>query len=206
MIAIIDYGMGNLFSVYKQFLVLDEKVVITSDPDVLVKADKLVLPGVGHFAEATKNLKSLGLWESIKFQVLIQKKPILGICLGMQLFYSGSQEGGGKGFDWIEGEVQKFHSGDIRLKVPHMGWNNVICTDDSALLQGIEAHDRFYFLHSYYVEVSMDSRSDKVFGTTKYINPFVSVIEKGNIYGVQFHPEKSHTAGLKLLKNFVYNV
>ncbi len=152
MIALIDYKAGNLNSVAKAFEKIGAKNFITQDPKDLQKADKLLLPGVGSFKEAMKNLKELGFIEALKEQVLVQKKPILGICLGMQLFLERGYEGGVcEGLGFIEGEVVKFEE-DLNLKIPHMGWNELEILKQDPLYQGIEDKSDFYFVHSFYVK------------------------------------------------------
>ena len=199
MIVIIDYGMGNLHSVYKAFKRLNANVVASSFPDDIEKADRLVLPGVGHFKKGMKTLNKLGLIETLNKAVLKKKIPLLGICLGMELLTEFSEEGNSKGLAWIDAKTLKF---DMKngFKIPHMGWNSVKVSKKNPIFSGINPEEQFYFAHSYYV-----STKDKsiISSTTKYGVEFVSSINKDNIYGTQFHPEKSHANGLMLLKNFV---
>ncbi|EAI5931825.1 imidazole glycerol phosphate synthase subunit HisH [Campylobacter coli] len=199
MIAVIDYKAGNLNSVTKAFEKIGAKNFIVQDPKDLQKAEKFLLPGVGSFKEAVKNLKELAFVEVLQEQVLVQKKPILGICLGMQLFLEKGYEGGEcDGLGFIEGEVIKFKE-DSGLKIPHMGWNELEILKRNPLYEGIENKSDFYFVHSYYVNCKDEFISTK----TEYGYKFVSSMQKDNIFGVQFHPEKSQNLGLKLLENFV---
>lgn len=199
MIALIDYKAGNLNSVAKAFEKIGAKNFIAQDPKDLQKADKLLLPGVGSFKEAMKNLKELGFIEALKDQILVQKKPILGICLGMQLFLEKGYEGGVcEGLGFIEGEVVKFEE-DLNLKIPHMGWNELEILKQEPLYQGIENKSDFYFVHSFYVRCKDEFVSAKV----QYGHKFVASLQKDHIFATQFHPEKSQSLGLKLLENFV---
>ncbi len=198
MIAIIDYGMGNLASVKNAFLKLGYEAYTTSRPDEILAAEKVVLPGVGAFADAIQNLRDLGI-DSAIHEVVDRETPLLGICLGMQLLFSESDENGiYQGLDIIKGRVEKFDlpSG---LKVPHMGWNQIKINPDSNLLSQIPAESYFYFVHSYYVVPEDEA---VVAARTDYGINFVSAVEKGRLFATQFHPEKSSERGLKILKNF----
>jgi len=200
-IAIINYGMGNLHSVYKKLSQFDVHPLIASNADQISTADKIVLPGVGHFGKAIANLKNLGIYDDLNEAVLVKKKPILGICLGMQLMTNGSEEGDTAGFGWIDECVVKFKIKDrIRYKVPQTGWNTVKICKESALFKNIADQSEFYFLHSYHYQVSASKDS---LAKTEYEYEFVSAVERENIFGTQFHPEKSHDAGSNLLKNFI---
>lgn len=197
MIAIIDYGMGNLRSVQKALETTGAFTIITQDADDLKKAERIVLPGVGAMAPAMARLKDLGLIKSIH-EAIADKKPFLGICLGFQLLFDSSDEGGHvQGLGLIPGSVRRFQQG----KIPHMGWNQLNQKNASSrLFSGIENHTHVYFCHSYYAapkEVRISTT------TTDYGIEFTSSIEQDPIYGVQFHPEKSQAVGLKILKNFV---
>ena len=201
MIRIIDYGMGNLGSVANMIKKVGGKSLITSNKDKIKKAKKILLPGVGAFDNAVKNLKDLDLWDLIKEKVLVEKVPIMGICLGMQLLTKGSQEGNLEGFGFINAYTKKFTFEDNKLKVPHMGWNTVKIQKKSRLFEGMETQEnRFYFVHSYYVDCF---DKEDILTTTFYGIEFVSSFERENIIGCQFHPEKSHRFGMQLLKNFV---
>lgn len=200
-IAIIDYGMGNLNSVRKKLLSLKADVIITSDKNEILAADKIILPGVGHFGKAMENLKSLGLIDTLNEAVLIQKKPILGICLGMQLMAKKSAEGDVEGLGWIDSEVVRLEVTDtLKYKIPHISWNQIQISKESKLMEGMDNGTEFYFVHSYHVKLKNISEQ---INTTEYQQTFTSAFEKENIYGVQYHPEKSHDAGLNLLSNFL---
>jgi imidazole glycerol-phosphate synthase subunit HisH len=198
MIHIVDYQMGNLRSVQKAFERIGIPSKITSDPGEVLKADKLVLPGVGHFSRAMGILQSTGLAEALNQAVMVQKTPILGICLGMQLMTDFSQEGDVAGLGLVDAETIKFHH-LAGLKIPHMGWNTVRAEKSSRMYDGISESDPFYFVHSYFVKCN-DPR-DRLF-VTSYGDRFDSGFHKDHIVGVQFHPEKSHKPGLQLLTNF----
>ena len=194
MISVIDYGVGNLFSMTNALRKTGSKVDVVKDPDEILASDGLVLPGVGNFGAAALNLTPIadavhGAAES--------GVPILGSCLGMQLLFEGSEEGEGEGLGLLNGWVRGFQ-GD--LKTPHMGWNNIKFTRNSPLLDGIPNGGYFYFVHSYYPD---PENSDDTLAETVYGNSFTSLVERGNIYGAQFHPEKSGEQGATLLSNFV---
>lgn len=197
MIAVIDYGMGNLRSVQKALEKVGAQAVITDKADVILNAKKVVLPGVGAMAPAMDRLKSLGLIDPLT-KTVKEKKPFLGICLGYQLLFEQSDEGGLiKGLGLLKGQVKRFES----LKVPHMGWNQLMLKQKNCqLFSGLENNSETYFCHSYYV-VPQDKEA--IATTTEYGITFASSICSGNIFGVQFHPEKSQMTGLKLLENFV---
>lgn len=196
-IAIIDYGMGNLRSVQKAFEKINIDSVITSNIQEIQNADKIVLPGVGAFKDAMKNLNALGLIDILHQEVIVNKKHFLGICLGMQLLGETSEEfGEAKGLGWVTAEVLKFPS--TTLKIPHVGWNNVHYPIDSKLFKDVPNNIDFYFVHSYYFQ----EQEVCITSSCEYILNFTCAIEKDNIFAVQFHPEKSQTYGLKLLKNF----
>ncbi len=201
-VAIIDYGLGNLRSVSKAIEKTGAKVEVTNNPEKIAKSKAVILPGVGSFYKGIENLESLGILSSI-FDAIKESKPFLGICLGMQLLFSESEEHGiSKGLNIIKGKVKKFEG---NIKVPHMGWNTVKFKVQNEkfkmkILKNIPDESYFYFVHSYYVEPEKD---DIVIATTEYGRDFVSAINKDNIWGVQFHPEKSGQLGLNLLRNFV---
>lgn len=198
---IVDYGMGNLHSVKKKLHRIGVKADISNNPEIIKKATKLFLPGVGHFSKAIQNLKELGLFEVLNEAVMVKKTPILGICLGLQLMAKHSEEGDEYGFGWFDAEVVKFTIKDqLKYKVPHMGWNQVAPKKSSILFDGISEAQDFYFVHSYHVKSNNPS---EILSFTDYEYPFVSALEKENIFGVQFHPEKSHDAGEKMLSNFL---
>lgn len=200
MVTVIDYGMGNVRSVSKALERVGGKIKVTSDKEIIKNAGSLVLPGVGAFSQAMKNLTSLGLLSLIR-QKIEEGKPFLGICLGLQLLFTESEEGKCRGLNIIPGKVKKF-SLEQPLKVPHMGWNTVKKVRDSncKILEDITDGSYFYFAHSYYVE----PRDERVIlARTEYELKFTSAICKDNIIGVQFHPEKSADIGLELLRNFI---
>ena len=197
MIHIVNYGLGNLASIQNMLKKVGVNSIITSDPAQLLKAEKLILPGVGAFDEGMSNLKKFGISEILNQKVLIEKKGILGICLGMQLMTNGSEEGSLPGLGWIDGRTVRFSNTNI--KVPHMGWNIVKPNFQSSLFPDTTAELRFYHVHSYYVKLNEHSLE---VGSTTYEREFTSAFQKDNIWGVQFHPEKSHRFGMDLLRNF----
>lgn len=200
-VAIIDYQMGNVFSVEKLVKRLGYEVSVTSDKNMILNSDKLIMPGVGHFGKAMNILNSTGIIDSLNEAVLIKKTPILGICLGMQLLVNRSEEGDSSGLGWIDGEIVKFRVKDnIKFKVPHTGWNNALVRKESKLMNNINSDAEFYFVHSYHFT---NGRKEDILAETNYEETFASAIEKDNIFGVQFHPEKSHDSGAQLIKNFI---
>jgi glutamine amidotransferase len=201
-IVIVDYGMGNIHSVVKKIKKLNGSVTVSSSPIEILESDKIILAGVGHFQKAMENLEQLKLIDVLDQVAFHQKKPILGICLGMQLMSKTSEEGTGvNGLGWVEASVKKIKVDDtIKYKVPHMGWNKITIKKKSTLMKGVCNDDKFYFAHSYYMDVQ---NTNLILNETEYSFKFVSAIEQGNIYGVQYHPEKSHDAGAILLSNFV---
>ncbi len=201
MVIIVDYGMGNLGSIANMIKKVGHKSIITSDVQKIKNATKLILPGVGAFDNGMRHLKDSGLIEVLNHKVLIEKIPILGICLGMQLMTNSSEEGTIAGLGWIDAQARKFVSDE--LKVPHMGWNVVKHKKSSKLFDELKTEKRFYFVHSYYV--SCNSKDD-ILTTTPYGHDFISSYEKDNVIGVQFHPEKSHKFGMNLMRNFLEKV
>jgi glutamine amidotransferase len=200
MIAIVDYGTGNLCSILNMLKKVGAKGVISSDAVELRNADKLILPGVGAFDNAMGNLEKLGLIPILNELVVKGRKPILGICLGMQLLTHTSEEGKLPGLGWIDADTVRFRFDDRnRLKIPHMGWNTIEQVKKSPLLDDADAEPRFYFVHSYHV---VCRKEEDVLTKTTYGYDFISSVVKNNIAGVQFHPEKSHKFGMKLLSNF----
>ncbi len=199
MIAIIDYGVGNLFSLCSSFKAIGADIVVSGDEKVIRKADKLILPGVGAFEDAAKKLKDLGLDTVIKEEAA-NGKPLMGICLGMQMLFEKSFEyGEHKGLGLLKGEVIGM-SNTIpeKLKIPHIGWNALHFTKDSPLFKYIKDGDCVYFVHSYYANDCADS----LIATAEYGKELTAAIAKGNVFGCQFHPEKSGEVGLKILKAF----
>lgn len=204
MVVIIDYGMGNAGSILNRLRRMGVEAIISSKAEDLKKATKLILPGVGFFATGMENLRKYDLLSILEEKVIEEKIPILGICLGMQLLTSSSEEGNAAGLQWVDAETRKFDFGeDTRMKIPHMGWNSIEIKRESPLVDGLPADDRYYFVHSYHV---CCNDADNVIATTRYGFDFTSVVQKENIYGTQFHPEKSHKAGITLLKNFIMRV
>jgi len=196
MIHLIDYGMGNLRSIGKAFEYLGQKVKYISSSGEVRKADILVLPGVGSFGKAVENLEGQGIIDSIKESIFSKKRPFLGICLGLQLLFKGSEESPEKsGFAFFKSRVKRFGK---RLITPHMGWNKVFYKKETGIFKGISEGNFFYFCHSYYAPLVSST-----VGYTIYGGKFSSVIEKDNMVMVQFHPEKSQKLGLKFLKNFI---
>ena len=207
-IAIIDYESGNLKSVSKAVELASNNILNKSDVKIINSAnelknfDKIVLPGQGSFKQCYQSFLSIdGIVDELNSAVLEKQKPILGICVGMQLFSSfGEEDGGSKGFDWIKGKVNKINLIDKNLKLPHMGWNNISINQKSKLFSGIENESHFYFVHSFAFDVENEQF---ISATTNYSTEIVSAIEKDNIFGTQFHPEKSQANGIKMLENFI---
>jgi len=207
-IAIIDYGSGNLRSAAKALEAANEsvnansKIVITSDPEVIKKSNKIILPGQGSFRDCYLGIKKInGLVDTLNDFVLVQKKPIFGICVGMQLFAkTGYESEETKGFGWIDGVVKKINNINKTLKLPHMGWNQIEFKKDFLLFSGIENKSHMYFVHSYEF---LTKQKDCIVATTNYGNSIIVAVAKDNIFGTQFHPEKSQKNGLKLLENFL---
>ena len=200
-IVVIDYGLGNLASVYNALKILGSEPKISDSPDDVKKAVKIILPGVGAFRDCLNGLKKRNLIDALK-SALASGKVYLGICLGLQILFEASEEGNIKGLGVLKGKVKRFREED-KIKVPQIGWNKVdyrLKTEGCRLLDGIEDNSHFYFDHSYYVD---PSDKDIVAATTDYGKDFTSMIRKDNIYGVQFHPERSQKMGLKMLENFI---
>ncbi|MFZ5951428.1 MAG: imidazole glycerol phosphate synthase subunit HisH [Candidatus Rifleibacteriota bacterium] len=198
-----NYGLGNLKSIENIINHIGGKCLISSSPEMISHAEKLILPGVGAFDSGMKLLKEKGLIEPLNYAVNQNKTPTLGICLGMQLMLERSEEGNLPGLGWIKGEVKKFNFDcmDVDLKIPHMGWNKIQVVRPNPIIESNKSY-RFYFTHSYHVECEPEI----VVATTNYGKDFVSIFADQNIWGVQFHPEKSHKFGMDLFKNFLkYN-
>ncbi|MGP2656559.1 imidazole glycerol phosphate synthase subunit HisH [Malaciobacter sp. WC5094] len=199
MIGIIDYNMGNLASVYNACHLIDAKASIVKDPNELKNFDRVILPGVGAFADAMQHLNETGMKEAI-YEFSKTGKPMIGICLGMQLLFESSQEfGHTQGLGLIDGEVVKFDKSKMHedIKIPHMGWNTIINKQHS-LFEGLE-NPYLYFVHSYHAQ----TKEENIIGKTVYGYEFVSAVNKDNVYGFQPHPEKSHDNGIKILENFI---
>lgn len=198
MIAIIDYDAGNLKSVEKALIHLGEEVVITRDKEILLQADKVILPGVGSFGDAMGKLNQYGLVDIIK-QIVSNKTPLLGICLGLQLLFESSEESVGvTGLSILKGKIVRIPDKD-KLKIPHMGWNSLSIRKESRLFQGIEEQSYVYFVHSYYLEAA---NKEEVAAKTEYGLGIDAAVETDHVFACQFHPEKSGETGLKILKNF----
>lgn len=203
MIVIVNYGLGNLNSISNMLLKIGVKNKISSSYTDILNSEKLILPGVGAYDAGIRNIRKNNLYDLLNEVVLIHKKPILGICLGMQLFGNYSEEGKEHGFGWIDFYCKKFEFKDEKIiKIPHVGWNYVKIVRNNNLIYNTDEKNRFYFVHSYH---AVCENYDNVIMETEYGYKFASAVKKDNIYGVQFHPEKSHRFGLQLLKNFVEN-
>lgn len=202
MIVIIDYNTGNLNSIKNILKKIGVDSLITNDPVKIANATKLILPGVGHFDYGMRNLQSLDLIDVLNKKVMVEKVPILGICLGVQLFTMGSDEGSEPGLGWIDGYTRAFDKSklDSRLKIPHMGWSDVRFKPASKLFAGFSETPRFYFVHSYHL-TCQNPADELVYSTHGY--EFVAGFEHENIAGVQFHPEKSHRFGIQVFMNFI---
>lgn len=202
MVVIVDYGLGNLGSIKNMLQFIGFDAVISSDKEQISAASRLILPGVGSFDQGMINLHEKGIIPVLNQRVLVDRVPILGICLGMQLFGLKSEEGNLPGLSWIEQESKKFRPDNHQVfPVPHLGWEYVSDTKNpSALLNGLNGETKFYFAHSYYVNCK---NREEVILEANYIHSFDASVQKGNIAGVQFHPEKSHKYGMQLLTNFV---
>jgi len=207
-IAIIDYGSGNLKSAAKALEVassnlnIDSKIVVTSDPKIIKESKKIILPGQGSFRDCYLGIKKIpGLEDMLNEFVLVKKKPIFGICVGMQLFANiGYESQETKGFGWIDGEVRKINNINRTLKLPHMGWNQIELKKDFALFSNLKNKSHMYFVHSYEL---ITKQKDCIAATTNYGNSIIVAVAKENIFGTQFHPEKSQKNGLKILENFL---
>ena len=206
-IAVVDYGMGNLRSVSKaiEYVASDKTVLVTSNPEEVHAAERVVFPGQGAMPECMQELDGRGLHEAVVSAA--KTKPFLGICIGLQMLFDHSEEGDTKGLGLLEGNVKKFALENVtdaageKLKVPHMGWNQVYQYDKPhPMWQGIASGERFYFVHSYYVSLEDEASA---MGYGEYPNKFTCAVAQDNIFAVQFHPEKSAQAGLQLLRNFV---
>lgn len=200
MIVIVDYGMGNLGSIANMFSRIDIQATISRDVEAIAAATKLVLPGVGAFDQGMSSLRAFGLEAILDDRVRVARVPVLGICLGMQLLTRGSEEGTQPGLGWVPASTMRFRpEPQSTLKVPHMGWNTVELRKPSPLFDEMYEEPRFYFVHSFYVACE---RAEDVLTATRYGGEFCSALQAGHVFGVQFHPEKSHKFGMKLLRNF----
>jgi glutamine amidotransferase len=201
MIGIVNYGLGNVLAIANIYKRLSVPAEIVDTPETLSKADKIILPGVGAFDWAMTRLNDSGMRDQIEELVLERQRPVLGICVGMQMMAASSEEGELPGFGWFDAEVRRFDESRFTSKtlLPHMGWNDVQPKEHDKLFRGLDEGSRFYFLHSYYF---VPRRDTDVLAETDYNGAFASSVQRGNIFGVQFHPEKSHQWGIRLLQNF----
>lgn len=203
MVTIIDYGVGNLNSIKNMLKKIGVESVISSLVSDIEHADKLILPGIGSFEYGMKKLRSAEFFQSLQQKVLQNKTPILGVCLGAQLFLNGSEEGQPvEGLGWIKGKAVRFDQEkmEANFKVPHMGWNELMLKKDSALFKEMYPDHRYYFVHSYHM---VCEQSSDILAESNYSYNFVAAMEKENVIAVQFHPEKSHKFGMKLYENFI---
>lgn len=201
-IVIVDYQVGNLRSVQKAFETNGCNAIISNEYNAIKNADKIVLPGVGSFQDGMKNLLNLNLIGVLNLAVIENKKPFLGICLGMHLIaHKGYENGGTLGLSWIDGEVVKFDPKMYKkdIKIPHVGWNSAEYTKKNILFNGVANNSDFYYVHSYHLKTN----EDVITSITKHGEQFVSSLQKENIYAFQFHPEKSQTSGLQIIQNFI---
>ncbi len=203
MIVIIDYGLGNLGSIANMLKQIGAQALISSDPQQIEQAERLILAGVGAFDAGMQHLNDLGLIPLMAHMALEKKVPFLGICLGMQLLTRRSEEGQLPGLGWLEADTLRFNFEDRshRLRVPHMGWNEIQTRISHPLLADLGEEPRFYFVHSYYVRCEYP---EDILAVTEYGFSFHSIVGRGNLLGTQFHPEKSHRYGRKILENFVH--
>jgi len=207
-VTIIDYGSGNLKSAAKALetaannIKLNTKIIVTSDPKIIKESKKIILPGQGSFRDCYLGIKKInGLEDVLNEFVLIKKKPIFGICVGMQLFAKiGYESQETKGFGWIDGEVRKINNINKKLKLPHMGWNQIEFNKDFSFFSNLEYNSHMYFVHSYELKIK---QKDCIVATTNYGNKITAAVAKDNIFGTQFHPEKSQKNGLIILENFL---
>ncbi len=206
MIAIVDYGAGNLKSVVNAFEVIDSSVRVASDPKDLKSADAVVVPGVGAFGDCMQQLRRLGFVEALQQAVIEEKKPYLGICLGMQfLAEQGEELGLHPGLGWVAGSVQRLVPDDVQCRIPHMGWNAVDIDPACPLFEGLESSADFYFVHSYHLVLKPESHA-RLAASCWHGMRVTAAVQQGHIFGVQFHPEKSQKNGLIVLENFVKQV
>lgn len=201
-LVIVDYGLGNIGSIINMFKHIGISAIYTYDKEKILSADKLLLPGVGAFDNGMIHLKKSGLIPILEKKVLDEKTPLLGICLGMQLLLEKSEEGSEPGLGWIKGSVKHFQSFSKNIRIPHIGWNHVYPKHTNSLYANLVL-PKFYFVHSYYASVANE---DNILSVTHYGQNFVSSVQKANIFGTQYHPEKSHKYGIQLLRNFIEKV
>jgi imidazole glycerol-phosphate synthase subunit HisH len=204
MLTIVDYGVGNLASIQNMLKKIGVPSLITSSEGDISVAEKLILPGVGAFDTCAEKLQQSGLVKVLNRKVIVEKTPVLGVCVGMQLLAEESEEGKLPGLGWIKGKIVKFKQEKLppNTKIPHMGWTDVVAAKASKLFETMYQEPRFYFVHSYHAQL-VDESDALLYADYGY--KFVAGVERGNIMGVQFHPEKSHKFGMKLLENFANN-
>jgi glutamine amidotransferase len=200
MIAILNYGVGNILSIQNMYAKMGIESVITNDMEIINSAKRLILPGVGNFDHCMVKYRNSNFFSQVERLVLDDKKPILGICVGLQMLFERSEEGSENGLSWIKGEVVKFVENN-NIRIPHMGWNYVNPIGNNNLFSEL-INPKFYFVHSYYAK---PKSNNEIIASTKYGTDFICAVKSGNILGVQFHPEKSHKYGMQLLKNFAVN-
>lgn len=201
MIKIVDYGLGNIRAFVNLYERLNISTQVVHSAEDLKGATKIILPGVGAFDYAMNLLNNSGMRDELERQVLVNKIPVIGICVGMQILAKSSEEGKLPGLGWIDGTVKKFDVSTIKYKttIPHMGWNNICPVINDGLLDGFDNKSRFYFLHSFYIDCN---NPEDTIATAEYGIEFSCAVRRDNVYGIQFHPEKSHENGIKLLQNF----
>lgn len=202
MIVVVEYGINNVRSILRKIERLKFSATVARTEADLESASKIILPGIGHFGAGMDNLRNRGLLSALNRKVLEERVPVLGICLGMQFFAEWSEEGNAEGLGWLKAKVKRFQfsSPAPQLRVPHIAWNYATIKRPCALTDELPADNRFYFVHSYHMECA---EASDILGTTHYGYEFASIVQKNNIYGTQFHPEKSHRFGLKLIENFL---
>lgn len=199
-VIVVDYGMGNIGSLLKMIRRFENNTLVSNHPTDIENSSHIVLPGVGAFDKAIEKIESVdGLRETLVEKVTHQATPILGVCLGMQLLLDSSEEGHGVGFGWISGHVKRLQNSS-KYRVPHMGWNSITLHKTDPLLAGLDDKSRFYFVHSFFADVT---NKDHMLASTTHGLDFASVIRSANVMGAQFHPEKSHGFGMKLIRNFL---
>jgi len=200
MLVIVNYGVGNLASIFNMLKKIGVQSVISSDADEIMQADKIILPGVGHFDYCMQQLRATNFYDALHEKVLTHKTPVLGICVGSQMLMEQSEEGNETGLGWIKGKVVRFKKDELPSdhKIPHMSWSDVHAKNDHPLYAGID-EPRFYFVHSYHIQ---PNDAADVTATADYGKPFTASVGHGHIQGVQFHPEKSHRFGMQLYSNF----
>lgn len=198
MIGIINYGLGNISSFSNILKVLNINYLIVDEVSQLNECDRFILPGVGSFDVAINKIKNLIFFDQLKKKIILEKKKILGVCVGMQVFFDSSEEGEQSGLGWISGNVVRLKN-EKNIRIPHMGWNIILKKNENNILKNIPINSEFYFLHSY---CCMPKNEENILASSFYGLSFCSVVKNDNIYGVQFHPEKSHQKGIELIKNF----